>query len=477
MSAEQSFSQPSLWLRLMSFLSLTDVDELSRSGRYDKMLVYAMVFRQLVTFVFTCLLFIYGVSMFLDTQAAIISGVIFAMTLFFLDQAIVGSDWALKNPFKKNMSVRMIMGLVPRILYSLIIAFGLATLAEISLQSDAIDEQIQKQVMENNREYFTRLQSYDVELEAGIAVTKEKIQDTILQIKSLRDQQDSLSATDQSHDSETIVNSLELQESVISELNISRSSVTKELEVLNKQLVETRKQYEYWFNEALLERTGQDGRAPTEGPKYKRAVSTYEDLAKQIPIIQNNIVDTNVKLENIDKEIQKETQDFNQLKRIENAILGKNTLMIKQDEDMINLQKQLSLSQQELEKQVDEKHVQIDVYKEKLAADGLFYEQKKGVLSRYLALKELHSDPVLGQASMLFSHLLKIFFMAIELMPVIIKIFFSPFSFYSLRMYRKMQVALISEKLKLQKIQKDYIEESNQLNMGDNDSRKGRIWA
>ena len=35
-------------------------------------------------------------------------------------------------------------------------------------------------------------------------------------------------------------------------------------------------------------------------------------------------------------------------------------------------------------------------------------------------------------------------------MPVIIKLFFSPFSFYSLKMYRKMHVALMEEKAKLE---------------------------
>ena len=42
--------------------------------------------------------------------------------------------------FKTGFPFRKIFGLIPRILYSLIIAIGLATLAEISLQAKAISD-------------------------------------------------------------------------------------------------------------------------------------------------------------------------------------------------------------------------------------------------------------------------------------------------------------------------------------------------
>ncbi len=98
-----------------------------------------------------------------------------------------------------------------------------------------------------------------------------------------------------------------------------------------------------------------------------------------------------------------------------------------------------------LNRAIDEKQEKMDIYREKLEKDGLFYAVKTGMLRRYLALKNIHKDPEIGEAAFLFSWLLKIFFIAIELMPVIIKLFFSPFSFYSLKMYRKMQIALLEE--------------------------------
>ena len=167
----------SRFFKIIAFLSLTDTDVLAESGKYDRMLAYAMVFRQVVTFAFTFLLFTYGVSLFLGMTAAVISGFVFALTLFFLDQAIIGSDWALNNPFRGGFPLRKMFGLIPRILYSLIIAIGLATLAEISLQANAIDEQIQKDVVENNKEYFARMATYENELDTSVALSEDKIKE------------------------------------------------------------------------------------------------------------------------------------------------------------------------------------------------------------------------------------------------------------------------------------------------------------
>ena len=459
MSSNRSDRVQSRWFDIIAFLSLTDSEVLAESGRYDRMLAYAMVFRQLVTFAFTFMLFTYGVSLFVGTTAAVIAGLVFAMTLFFLDQAIIGSDWALRNPFKRGLPIRTLIGLVPRIIYSLIIAYGLATLAEISLQSDAIDEQIQKDVAVNNQEYFNRMQAFEEELDTAVVLTEQKIQDTVAQMQSIREQQTTLKTNEREYDQETIGNSVGNQQSIVDKVIIARDSATAELAVLNERMVQTRKDYDFWFNEALLERTGQDGRAPTEGPKYRRAVATYTDLAEQIPLIQSNIDLVEARLVEINAELEQETIVLNDLQQIQNTLEGKEELMSDNATSLVLLQQQLEQAQTELTQQIDNKQTQLAEYKQKLQADGLFYEQKTGILSRYLALKSLHADPELGQAALMFSYLLKIFFVAIELMPVIIKLFFSPFSFYSLRMYRKMQEALLTEKLRLDAAEQAYAEQ------------------
>lgn len=438
--------EESLYFKLIAFLSLTDTDVLAQSGRYDRMLAYAMVFRQLVTFVFTFMLFTYGVSLFLGTVAAYISGFIFALTLFFLDQAIIGSDWALKNPFNAGFPLRKMFGLLPRILYSLIIAIGLATLAEISLQANAIDEQIQKDVVENNKDYFSRMASYEEELDTAVDVSKQKLRDIQTQITALKTEQSVFLEADKTYDTDTIDNNLDRQQVSVEELQLSQKILINEITDLNESLSKARKDYQFWFNEAILERTGKDGRAPTEGPKYKRAVKTYEEIKLLVPIIEADIASSKERLNGIEKEILTETNQLNDFQIISNTLTNKeenfnsNQLLIK---DSIG---QLATTQAELNAMIEAKQKKLEAFRVTLQQEGLFYERKTGVLTRYIALQKIHSDPEFGQVATLFSSMLKIFFIAIELMPVIIKLFFSPFSFYSLKMYRKMHVALLQEK-------------------------------
>ncbi len=443
---QKSEKKESIYFKLIAFLSLTDTEVLSQSGRYDRMLAYAMVFRQLVTFAFTFLLFTYGVSLFLGTVASVISGFVFALTLFFLDQAIIGSDWALKNPFKGGLAIRKMLGLIPRIFYSLIIAIGLATLAEISLQANAIDEQIQKDVVNNNKEYFSRMQSYEGELDTAVNASEQGLLDIQNQIIAVQAEQKSFLEADKAYDVDTIKNSIDYSQVTLEELQTSQKIIINELSDQNESLSQARKDYQYWFNESLMERTGKDGRAPTEGPKYLRAVKTYEELKLLIPIIAADIENSNQRLKLVEDQIILATDDLNGFQKISNTLENKETNYIANQELLLTLDDEVITAQVALNQLIDDKQTKLNSHRITLQNEGLFFERKTGVLTRYIALQKIHSDPEYGMVATLFSYMLKIFFIAIELMPVIIKLFFSPFSFYSLKMYRKMHVALLREK-------------------------------
>lgn len=447
---ESTQKTESRFFKFVSFLSLTDSEVIKECGRYDRMLAYAMVFRQLVTFIFTFMLFAYGVSLFLGTTAAIITGFIFALTLFFLDQAIIGSDWALRNPFKSGLPLRSLLGLIPRVFYSLIIAVGLATLAEISLQSTAIDEQIQQESNEKNREYFNKLEAHEKELDTAIVVERNRIDELQGQMQTLRNQNAAYKAAEEANDTQSVENTLGVKQTNLSELQKSQQVLTAEIAEINERLANARQEYNFWFNEALLERTGKDGRAPTEGPKYKRAVATYTDLEKQIGILEGTLTDTQQKLEALKPNIEAATGELNAVQSERNQLVLSEANFEQNKQTISDLEQDLVAATTTLNQQIDRKQTKLDEYRVKLENDGLFYEVKTGMLRRYLALQSIHNDPEIGQAASMFSLLLKIFFIAIELMPVIIKLFFSPFSFYSLRMYRKMHIALLEEEGRLE---------------------------
>jgi len=381
---------------------------------------------------------------------AVVVGVIFSLTLFFLDQAIIGSDWALKNPFKGGLPFRSLMGLIPRVIYSLIIAVGLATLAEISLQASGIDEQIQQESNQKNKVYFDKLEKYEQELETSISVDRKKVEDIQANIQLLSDQNNRYQTASSSNDTDTLNNTLASKQLSSTELQRSQQVLYTELASINNRLAKAREDYNYWFNEALLERTGKDGRAPTEGPKYERAVATYTDLSEQIKVLEVSLTDTQKKLEVLKPDIDLALQGLNQVQKNINDFQLTESNYEHNKQTIIRLDESLLTAKTMLNRAIDEKQKKMDIYRLKLEKDGLFYQVKTGMLRRYLALKNIHKDPEIGEAALLFSWLLKIFFIAIELMPVIIKLFFSPFSFYSLRMYRKMHIALLEEEEKLE---------------------------
>ncbi|MCW8997626.1 MAG: DUF4407 domain-containing protein, partial [Kangiellaceae bacterium] len=387
---------------------------------------------------------------------AVVVGVIFSLTLFFLDQAIIGSDWALKNPFKGGLPFRSLLGLIPRIIYSLIIAIGLATLAEISLQANAIDEQIQQESNEKNKEYFAKLAKYEQELETGISIDRKKVEDIQAEIQQLSEQNHRYEIASRANDTDTLNNTLTIKQRNSTELQRSQQVLYTELASINNRLAKAREDYNYWFNEALLERTGKDGRAPTEGPKYRRAVATYTDLNEQIKQLENELTNTQEKLDALQPDIDSALQGLNQVQKNINDLQMTESSYEQNKQSIVRLEESLLTAKTMLNRAIDEKQRKMDEYRQKLEKDGLFYAVKTGMLRRYLALKNIHKDPEIGEAAFLFSWLLKIFFVAIELMPVIIKLFFSPFSFYSLRMYRKMQVALIEEEEKLEMAKAKY---------------------
>lgn len=444
------------FFKFFAFLSLTDYEVLRECGKYDRTLVYAMVFRQLVTFAFTCMLFTYGVSLFLEFTAAVVVGVIFSLTLFFLDQAIIGSDWALKNPFKGGLPFRSLLGLIPRVIYSLIIAVGLATLAEISLQANAIDEQIQQESKQKNKDYFSKLEKYEKELETSISVDRNKVNDIQTDIQQLSDQNSRYELATRENDTDTLNNTLAMKQLNSTELQRSQQVLFSQLASINSRLAQAREDYDFWFNEAMLERTGKDGRAPKEGPKYQRAVATYTDLSQQIESLEARRVDTQKQLDAAKPDISSALAGLNQVQKDINDYQLTESTYQQNEQAIVRLDKNLLKAKTVLNRTIDEKQKRMDVYRQKLEKDGLFYEVKTGMLRRYLALKNIHKDPEIGHAAFMFSWLLKIFFIAIELMPVIIKLFFSPFSFYSLKMYRKMHVALLEEEHKLEMARAKY---------------------
>jgi len=84
---------------VVHFLTLTDTEVMNKCSRYDHHLMYASLLRQVVALLFSFAVFLYGAVMFLPFEQALMVSVLVAVTLFTIDQAIIGSEWTLQFNF------------------------------------------------------------------------------------------------------------------------------------------------------------------------------------------------------------------------------------------------------------------------------------------------------------------------------------------------------------------------------------------
>ncbi len=104
-------------------------------------------------------------------------------------------------------------------------------------------------------------------------------------------------------------------------------------------------------------------------------------------------------------------------------------------------------------------------YKQTLTNGGFYQKNDYGPLDRYIGLKKLYNDPEYGAAAKEFSYGLKITIILLELSPVMVVLFFSPYSFYSIRMREKMERDRRRSKFSAQEELFDQVEQAGQRNI------------
>ena len=152
------------WVKkFIYFTVLADREEIDQLSSYDRSLIYASFVRQTLGALFAFMIFFYAWSTVLPLWIAAIASTVLAAIIFFLDQAIVGSEWSLRRTFSRHWLVNgpvsfvvKLVQLLPRIAYAIAIAWFMATLAEIAIQSRAIDRVLNERTRANNSVYYER---------------------------------------------------------------------------------------------------------------------------------------------------------------------------------------------------------------------------------------------------------------------------------------------------------------------------------
>ena len=90
-----------------------------------------------------------------------------------------------------------------------------------------------------------------------------------------------------------------------------------------------------------------------------------------------------------------------------------------------------------LQKLIKEKKHAYEAYKKALKEKGLYTPLQDGPMVRYAALQTLYADERYGEQRKYFSALLKIMMVLMELMPILMKVFFGKPSVYAVALQKR----------------------------------------
>lgn len=160
--------------------------------------------------------------------------------------------------------------------------------------------------------------------------------------------------------------------------------------------------------------------------KLSSKQALLDNKINEFNTVENNFNRYRLELENISQQISKIFQKINFLKTDSRSIEDIENKIEIEKEKLINLKKH--------------KYIKLNDEEELLTKSGYKYDTEYGLLTRYIGLKQLHEDEEIGETAKEFSLMIKLIIILIELSAVIVAIFFSPFSFYHVKMRAKKDI-------------------------------------
>ena len=392
-----------------------------------------------------------------------------AMIVFWLDSAIIGSEWEkpqtpqsgiLKartaSPIVDELTnfIFKVVRLLPRIAFSVIVAFFIATIAELALQKTAIREVLTDRAIEHNDKHGNTERRE----------TKIKTHDS--RIKTLTDLLQSIEAGIKAHDTSNLETRKIEQDTLINK----KSEIEIRLDWLKK--IKSSK------NLAATEIIPNTSKCRSSDPEKCKGVN-YENSLNVQRNAENALREMGyaVDPENVDSQIQEQQDELDDV-----------TIKIANIDE--ELAKVGNRTRPELVKDLAEIEVKIKNEEQKNADDLRDFdkdEAKQGnfrdpdnfdFLLLYLGLQTLYDDPDKGDAAEFFSFWLFIFIVLMELSSVIAALFFAPYSIYASKVYTKIKKRQLEEAAEIhkfeRKLQMDILSKSDWERTMDNAMNQDR---
>ncbi|MCI5148072.1 MAG: hypothetical protein D3916_01460 [Candidatus Electrothrix sp. MAN1_4] len=454
------------------YMALIDTEEIEIFGKYEFFLVLASFTRQVFSTLFSFCVLLYGTSIILSLWNSIAISLIIVLILFTIDQAIIGSEWSLYKIYAKNKIINFFINIIiiplrlmPRIGYSIIIAYGIATIAEIGIQHRAIDKILNIESKKFNSEYLVKIE----EKERDRAKEENEKKKIVAQLEEiLKNKRNELQSKD------TITFFLEEKNNIDNEIihyqkNISENQkkiIAYSIEISTIQAKVDKNNEEIRLKEIEMDHEANDeDRGAKKGPRWRAFNREVITLKKQNSNYLPELQSKKNEVQRITNLVQANKEYLSELEKRSEEVSNKISDKKYDSRSIEEISSELEKEKKELAHLVKLNKNELMNYKETLTNGGFYQTNDYGPLDRYIGLKKLYNDPEYGAAAKEFSYGLKITIILLELSPVMVVLFFSPYSFYSIRMREKMERDRRRSKFSAQEELIDQIDQAEQRNI------------
>lgn len=428
------------------YIALIDTEEIKIFGRYEFFLISASFTRQVLSTLFSFCVLLYGTSIILPIWYSVVISMVIVLILFSIDQAIIGSEWSLYKVYAKNKFVNIFtniilipLRLMPRICYSIIIAYGIATIAEIRIQHRAIDKILNTESKQFNNEYLIKTEEKQKTIDQKESDKKKIIAQLEEVLNTKRNNLNSkkkreLLVQEKNNLDNAIIN----YRNNIAENQKKMMDISEEISKIQAK-VDTNNE-EIRLKEIEMDHEANDkDRGAQKGPRWKafnrEVIALKTQNSNHIPKLQSK----RDEIQRMTALIEKNKKYLSELEKRAEELAATTEKKQYDARTVDEISSQLAKEKDELNKLIESNKDDLMNYRQTLTNGGFYQKNNYGPLDRYIGLKKLYNDPAYGTAAKEFSYGLKITIILLELSPVMVMLFFSPYSFYSTRMREKME--------------------------------------
>lgn len=466
--------------KFVYFCVQVDRDELEKtSSSYERTLIYASFMRQILGVLFVFVVFLYAWHLLLPLWMAITISALLAAIIFFIDQAIISSEWMFHREFHRYWIINApanllfkILQLLPRAAYTVVIALFMATLAEITIQSRAIERSLRETTREANQEYFQRkddlkvdqgdkidqIEAEIIRLEAAVAISSDpNVQGTINVLNS---------NTDLAQEEIVILSAR--QTSLRANQGRLNTLVTELSGKVAAAEVRVTFNAEQMTREESAERCRAPGADDCRGPNWRGFRDTKRIAEAQLSThvqdlegAENQLQLVRLGLQQTQSALGTANSDFSDVSSRLREVQATSEGLLEFKDDL--------LTQEALLTNTIITHADaLEALELELRATGYYEGVDYGPLELYVGLKRLHHPPIPegatdaeiaqleleGEAAQTFSNGLWYVIILFELSPVLVAFLGSPFSHLAMRMRRNRDDAQREDLV--ERLQKDH---------------------